>query len=258
MRALEHLRIDVRDSVLRVCVNRPEKRNALSRGVLEELAHVFEDYGADTSLCAAVITGAGDKSFAAGGDLKEFASLRSEADAAALFRHANEALGEVRRFAVPVIAALNGLALGGGAELALACDFRVAAAHAGIGFVQGRLNISTGFGGGTDLFQLLGTQRALRLLTEARILDAEEARKIGLFDAVAAQDEPLEHCIERFLEPLRAQVPQVLRAFKALASGHRLGLTRAERERIEQTEFVRTWVHPDHWAAADQLLARKL
>ncbi len=257
MRALQFLKVEVRDSVLRVCINRPEKRNALSRAVLEELGHIFVEHCTDTSLRAAVITGSGDKSFAAGGDLKEFASLRSEADADALFRHANEALGAVRRFAVPVIAALNGLALGGGAELALACDFRVAAAHAGIGFVQGRLNISTGFGGGTDLVQLLGTQRALRILAEARILNAEEAREIGLFDAVGAQSEPLENCIERFLEPLRAQVPHVLRAFKTLASGQRLGLTRAERERREQTEFVRTWIHPDHWAAADRLLARK-
>ena len=257
MKALEHLLIDVRDSVLHVCINRPEKRNALSRDVLEELGHVFVEYASDASLRAAVITGAGDKSFAAGGDLKEFASLRSEADAEALFRCANEALGHVRRFTVPVIAALNGLALGGGAELALACDFRVAAAHAGIGFVQGRLNISTGFGGGTDLFKLLGTQRALRVLTEARILGAEEAREIGLFDAVGIENEPLEQCSERFLESLHAHVPQVLRAFKAQASNHRLGLTRVECERREQAEFVRTWTHPDHWAAADRLLARK-
>ncbi|MDA8108688.1 MAG: enoyl-CoA hydratase/isomerase family protein [Betaproteobacteria bacterium] len=243
--------------MLRVCINRPEKRNALSRAVLEELGRVFEEHGSDTSLRAAVITGAGNKSFAAGGDLKEFASLRSEADAQALFRRANEALGEVRRFAVPVVAAVNGLALGGGAELALACDFRVAAAHAGIGFVQGRLNISTGFGGGTDLFELMGTRRALRLLTEARVLDAEEACHIGLFDVAATRDEALENCLERFLEPIRALAPQVLRAFKALASDHRIGLTRAAREHREQTEFVHTWVHPDHWAAADQLLARK-
>ncbi len=256
MTTTENLVITPRDGVLWVCINRPEKRNSLSRAVLGELGRVFAQHSADTSLRAAVITGAGDKSFAAGGDVKEFAALRSAADAEALFRHANEALGAVRRFPVPVVAAVNGVALGGGAELALACDFRVAAAHAAIGFVQGRLNISTGFGGGTDLVQLVGAHRALSLLIGAEILDAERARAAGLFDAVASENEPLEACVDRFLEPLRAHVPQVLRAFKALALGSRLGLSRGERERSEQSEFVQTWIHPDHWAAADRLLAR--
>ncbi|HJV84969.1 MAG TPA: enoyl-CoA hydratase/isomerase family protein [Noviherbaspirillum sp.] len=257
MTSTESLIVTISDNVLRVCINRPEKRNCLSRNVLAELGQVFADHSTDTSLRAAVLTGAGDKSFAAGGDLKEFVALRSEEDAQGLFRHANEALSAIRRFPVPVIAALNGVALGGGAELALACDFRVAATHAGMGFVQGKLNISTGFGGGTDLIQLVGAHRALGLLINAEIMDAHKARAIGLIDAVAEQEESLDQCVERFLQPLYAHVPQVLRSFKAQALGQRLGLTRAERERNEQAGFVETWVHPDHWAAADRVLARK-
>ncbi len=256
MTTTDSLRVTPRDAVLWVCINRPEKRNPLNRAVLDELGRVFRDYAGDASLRAAVVTGAGDRSFAAGGDLKEFAALRSEADAETLFSSANEALGTIRRFPVPVIAALNGVALGGGAELALACDFRVAARHASIGFVQGRLNISTGFGGGTDLMQLLGARRALALLISAEVLDASGAAAAGIFDQVAAESETLEDCVERFLAPFRKQAPQVLRAFKAQALGHRLGLARAEREAAERAEFVRTWVHPDHWAAADRLLAR--
>jgi enoyl-CoA hydratase len=256
MTELEHLQVEVADGILRVRINRPEKRNPLGRAVLGELGRVFSERAADPSLRAVVLTGAGDKSFAAGGDLKEFAAFRSEEDADALFRHANDAFAAIRQFPVPVVAALNGTALGGGAELAIACDFRVAAAHASIGFVQGRLNISTGFGGGTDLVQLVGARVALSLLIGAQILDAAQAQRIGLVDAVAGESQSLDECVERFLQPMRAQVPQVLRAFKAVALGGRQGAPRAEREQQERTAFVRTWTHPDHWAAADRLLAR--
>ncbi|MCC6867433.1 MAG: enoyl-CoA hydratase/isomerase family protein [Burkholderiales bacterium] len=256
MSAPEYLRVEVVERILRVRIDRPEKRNPLSRAVLDELRQVFAEYANDASLCAAVVTGTGDKSFAAGGDLKEFAAFRSEDDAAALFRDANEALGTIRWFPVPVVAALNGTAIGGGAELAVACDFRIAAAHATIGFVQGRLNISTGFGGGADLVQLVGPRTALSLLIGAQVLEASEAKRIGLVDEVATEGETLDACVERFLGRIRAHVPQVLRAFKAVASSGRRGLPRAAREDAERTSFVCTWTHPDHWQAAERLLDR--
>lgn len=256
MTQAEHLRVEVVDSVLRVRIDRPEKRNPLSRAVLGELGGIFREYATDASLRAAVVTGAGDRSFAAGGDLKEFSAFRSDEDADALFGHANDALAAIRRFPVPVVAALNGMAIGGGAELAVACDFRVAAAHATIGFVQGRLNISTGFGGGTDLVQLVGPRMALSLLIGAQVFDAADAKRIGLVDEVTGESESLDDCVERFLAPMRAQAPQVLRAFKAIASSGRQGLPRVEREHEERAAFVRTWTHPDHWAAAERVLAR--
>lgn len=250
----ECLHVEVVDRVLHVRIDRPEKRNPLSRAVLGELRQVFDAYATDASLHAAVVTGSGDKSFAAGGDLKEFAAFRSEEEATTLYRDGNDALAAIRWFPVPVVAALNGTAVGGGAELAMACDFRVAAAHATIGFVQGRLNISTGFGGGADLVDLVGPRTALSLLVGARILDTSEAKRIGLIDVVAESTESLDACLGRFLGPMRAQAPQVLRAFKAVAASGRRGLPRVEREEIERTSFVRTWIHPDHWEAADRLL----
>lgn len=256
MNEYRHLRVERRDSVLHVTIDRPAQRNPLSTEVLGELRDAFTAAADDTSLRAAVVSGAGDKSFAAGGDLKEFDRLRSTDDAERLWAHANEALRAVREFPLPVIAALNGVALGGGAELAVACDFRVAAAHAAIGFVQGRLNICTGFGGGADLVALLGAGRALSVLVGAETMPAARAREVGLVDDVAAQGESLEQCVERFLAPMRAQAPQVLRAFKAIALGERMSLTRAQREQREREVFVHTWVHPDHWQASERFLSR--
>lgn len=251
-----HLRVERRDSILRVTIDRPAQRNPLSTEVLGELRDAFTTAADDTTLRAAVLTGAGEKSFAAGGDLKEFDRLRSTADAERLWTHANEALRAVREFPLPVIAALNGVALGGGAELAVACDFRVSAPHASIGFVQGRLNICTGFGGGADLVALLGARQALSLLIGAETLPAERAREMGLVDEIAAEGESLEQCVERFLEPMCKQAPQVLRAFKAIALGEHMALPRAQREQREREVFVATWVHPDHWQASDRFLSR--
>jgi len=252
----ENIVVERAQDVLRVRIDRAEKRNALSRAVLSELASVFSLHVGDTSLKAAVLTGAGDKAFAAGGDLREFAALGSEQDAAKLFSDAHRALEQVRRFPVPVIAALNGLAVGGGAELALACDFRVAAAHATLGFVQGRLNISTGFGGGADLMRLLGASRGLLCALRAEVLSATDARSAGLIDEVAGEGESLEQCVMRFLEPIHRQVPQVIRAYKAMALAERQGMGADERFRVELAGFVETWTHADHWAAADRVLTK--
>ncbi|MCH8238351.1 MAG: enoyl-CoA hydratase/isomerase family protein, partial [Proteobacteria bacterium] len=137
------LKTDSQDGVITVTIDRPGKRNALSREVLAELAEIFTAAARDDGLKAAVVTGAGDKCFAAGGDLKDLASVRTLNDARAMADDAKQAFEAIRRFPVPVVAALNGDALGGGAELAVACDFRVFAHHARIGFVHGRLNIPT-------------------------------------------------------------------------------------------------------------------
>jgi enoyl-CoA hydratase len=250
------VRVTSADGVLRVTIDRAEKRNALSRALLDDLRQLFETHAVDGALRVAVLTAAGTQSFAAGGDLRDLAAIRTLEDAIAMAAQARAALDAIRRFPVPVVAALNGVALGGGAELAVACDLRIAAAHAGIGFVQGQLNISTAWGGGIDLMRLLGPARALAVLGRGEVLDAAQAHALGLIDAIAASDEPFDRFVARFLAPLARQAPQVMRAFKAQALAERLGRPRPEREEIETRLFGLTWVHDDHWAAADRLLAR--
>jgi enoyl-CoA hydratase len=241
--------------VLRVTINRAEKRNALSQAVLEALRETFAHHAADESLSVVVLTAAGDRSFAAGGDLRELDAVRAEAEAAAMAARARTALDAVRHFPVPVIAALNGDAIGGGAELALACDLRIAAAHARVGFVQGRLNISTAWGGGIDLMRLLGPSRGLMRLCLGDLVGGAEGIALGLLDAVAEPTEPFETFVARFVEPFRRQAPLVARAFKAQALAERLGTARAERADTETRLFSRAWVHEDHWAAVERLLS---
>ncbi len=251
------LKTNSHDGVLTVTIDRPGKRNALSREVLAELAEIFTAAAQDDDLKAAIVTAAGDKCFAAGGDLKDLASVRTQDGARAMADGAKQAFETIRRFPVPVIAALNGDALGGGAELAVACDFRVFAHHARIGFVQGRLNISTAWGGGVDLMRLVGPAIGLRLLSRSELVAGPDAVAIGLGDATASPDQPLADLVADFLEPIKRQAPQTLRAFKAMAIAARFGDSRTDMLRLETETFSETWVHDDHWAAAEMLLGGK-
>lgn len=251
----EHLAVTQDDGVLSVRIDRPRQRNALSRAVLTEIGRAFETNRENREIRVAILTGAGDKAFAAGGDLKDFASIRTEEEADGLFRLANQALDAIRRFPVPTIAALNGTAVGGGAELAVACDFRVAARHATIGYVQARLAITSGFGGGADLMALLGTRRALLHMLRGEALSAEAARTLGLVDEVTEARESLDDCVSRFIDPFREHPGQVLRALKALAIAGESSA--GEREALERKGFARTWAHPDHWAALERVLSSK-
>lgn len=248
-RAFAHLRVEMRASVLWVLIDRPTARNALSRATLSELATAFGDAADREDVKAAVVTGAGSDAFAAGGDLKELASCRTAEDAGELFDLASTALDTIRRFPGLTVAAINGWALGGGAELALACDYRVAASGASLGYIQSRLGISSGFGGGGDLTRLVGGTAAMRLALTADILTAEQAQEQGLVDAVAGGGETLDRCVERFLAPMLTKPPQVVRAFKSIALAATDVPANHRARAAERAAFVDTWTHDDHWAA---------
>lgn len=239
---------------LRITINRPDQRNALSLALLDELAGVLAREVHQPGLKCVVLTGAGDRCFAAGGDLKELDAIRGTAEAQAMSRRVRSALDAVRRFPVPVIAALNGLALGGGAELAMACDLRIAAPQAELGFLQAQLNVTTAWGGGIDLLALLGPARSLALLAEARRIPAAEALGLGLVNQVCAGNETLANCLDRFIAPLLKRPVQVLRALKALTLGARLSW-HERLAAIEESGFVECWTHDDHWSAAATALA---
>ncbi len=254
--SVSDLKVESSGGVLRVTINRPDKRNALSGEVLRSLAEAFTSNADDPSLRVAILRGAGEQCFAAGGDLRELASITTLDGAADMARDAKASLDAIRQFPVPVVAALNGDAMGGGAELSVACDFRIAAAHARIGFVQGRLNISTAWGGGIDLMRLVGTSRGLGLLCRGDMLSGDEAATLGLIDAVAREGQPLDDLIADFIGPILKQVPQVLRAFKAVARGVCAGLSRDEINDIETRMFAQAWVHDDHWTAAEKITSK--
>lgn len=242
--------------ILTVRLNRPDKRNALSTALGGAMAAAFTAFRDDDGVAIAVLTGAGDRAFASGGDLAELSAVRTLAAATAMSAQFRAAFDTVRTFPVPVIAALNGDALGGGAELALACDIRIAAPHARIGFLQGRLALSTAWGGGSDLIATVGMARALRLLGRAEILSASAAHAEGLIDAVGAPDQPFDGFVADYVAGFAARTPGVMRAFKALASASRSGAGRDAMNRIETDHFARNWVHDDHWAAVAASLGK--
>ena len=247
--------VELDDDVLRVTINRPEKRNPLSRPVLAAIGQAFRVHRDRQELRLGLVTAVGTQSFAAGGDLREVESIR-EVEASKQFSNESyAALDEIRRFPLPVIAALNGDALGGGAELAVACDIRLMAAHARIGFIQGRINISTSWGGGVNLMRLVGHARALSLLSRSAVIGGAEAVSIGLADAVAETDQDFTTFVDEFVAPLRRQAPRVLRGFKAVALAQRLDLSHQQCRAAELEHFVTSWVHDDHWVAAAKVLA---
>jgi enoyl-CoA hydratase/carnithine racemase len=243
--------------VLRVTINRPAKRNALSREALRELRTVFGAHAVREDLRLAVVAGAGELAFCSGADLAELATVLEPEEAQALAAEGAEALDAIRAFPVPTIAALNGVALGGGAELAMACDLRVAAPHAGIGFSHALLNLSTAWGGGPDLVRAVGAAAALELFVTGRTLTAEEARAAGLVQHVAPRSGAFVEFIDRFADAIAERPPHLLRAFKSLAVAGRPGMGEAMQRAVEQEQFVHTWTHAAHWAAAEAWAARR-
>ncbi len=236
------------DGVLHVTLSRPEKRNALSDALIAAIGTTFAEWSAREDVSLAILTGSGDKAFASGGDLKELEALRGEPEARAFAARTRAAFDQIRRFPVPVIAVLNGDALGGGAELAMACDHRLALAHARIGFLQAKLNIATAWGGGTDLFTLVGPSRAVRILATAQIFPAVDAQRLGLVDAVAQAGDQANGFVQSYIDEMK-QRPQVMRAIKSLAIMHRFGGSTEERASREGACFAAAWVHDDHWSA---------
>jgi enoyl-CoA hydratase len=243
--------------VLRLTIDRADKHNALSRGVLHAIRDEITAAAAGADLKCVVIGGAGSRYFAAGGDLLDLASVRSEAQAAAMVEDCRGALDAVRHCAVPVVALLNGDAIGGGAELAVACDFRVLRAGAHIGFIQGRLAITAAWGGSADLYPLVGPSRALRMITRCEPVAADVALEWGLADAVSADADTLEATLQEFIAPMLECPAALLRDFKAQAIAARRTASWERLREVEREGLVRSWVHDDHWTAVDRRFGPK-
>lgn len=242
--------------LLRLTLNRPRQHNALSFALLEQLRETLESYAPDAALKCVVITGAGDKSFCAGGDLHELDSMRSLDEAREISRIGRRALDAVRYFPVPVAAALNGDALGGGAELALACDYCLAARHARLGFLQARLNLMTAWGGGADVLARCGSARGMALLLKAERLSAREARAAGLVDEVCEEGRSVDDLAQAWSASMTQRSGAVLRGQKALAVIMRRRLHEALADAEEQ-HMANAWTDPAHWEAVRQSFSGK-
>jgi enoyl-CoA hydratase len=251
----ERLLVDLSDQVLRLTINRPEKRNALKMDLLDEIGSTLASNASDPEIKCAVITASGDRCFASGGDLQELNAVRSREDAEAMSKRGRAALDAVRSFPLPVVAGLNGLALGGGAELAMACDLRIATANAELGLIQSQLNVTTAWGGGIDLINAIGNSAALALLCSGRRLKAAEALRLCLFEAVCDEDADFSAFINEFLKGYTSKGLNVLRGYKATAAVRRKRL-QDELTGTARDAFIAAWTHADHWEAAKQALKK--
>lgn len=190
MKAYETLLIDIADNVLVLRLNRPDAMNALNALMFDELHSFFSNDFKQYKAGCIIITGAGEKAFAAGADIKELHGLNS-ADAQRLSTKGQQIFQLIEDFHLPVIAAVNGFALGGGCELAMACHFRVASTKARFGQPEVNLGIIPGYGGTQRLVQLIGKGKAMELLMTGDMVGADEAFRLGLTNYVVEPDQLL-------------------------------------------------------------------
>jgi len=189
----ENLILDVKDGIARVTVNRPKVLNALNEKTVREIHAVFSSLRDNPDVGVVILTGSGEKAFVAGADINELAvmtPLQGEASS----KLGQLALREIELLGKPVIAAINGFALGGGCELALACHIRFASESAKLGLPEVGLGIIPGYGGTQRLPRIVGLGVALELITTARMIDAQEALRIGLVNRVLPPADLLPHC----------------------------------------------------------------
>jgi len=191
--------------IFTITVNRPDKLNALNKTVFDELNVALNEVFSNAEIKSVIITGAGPKAFVAGADISEFSGLSKE-QSMLLAKRGQDTFLRIENSPKPIVAAVNGFALGGGCELAMSCHFRVAAENAKFGQPEVNLGLIPGYGGTQRLVQLIGKGKALELLMSAHMIDATEAKQLGLVNYVTTADTLLEHT-KKILDTINAKAP---------------------------------------------------
>lgn len=220
--SFENITYAVEDRAVVITINRPDKLNALNDQTIEELGRAIEEAAADSQAAAIIITGSGQKAFVAGADIKELAEL--QADPARECSHKGQALmDQIESCPKPVIAAVNGYALGGGCELALASHIRIASESAVMGLPEVSLGLIPGYGGTQRLPRIVGKGRALEMILTGDPIKAERAFQIGLVNKVVSQEELLD-AAKKIAQKIASRGPVAVRyALDAVNQGLRSG-----------------------------------
>lgn len=220
------LLFELRDAVATVTINRPDKLNALNAAVIAELGEVARTIESDPAIGGVILTGSGTKAFVAGADIGEIAA-QGPIDGKARALEGQRVFRSLERCGKPVVAAVNGFALGGGCELAMACHLRVASEQARFGQPEVKLGLGPGYGGTVRLPRLVGRGRALELLLTGQMIDAQEAYRIGLVNRVVPADRLLDES-ERILRSILENGPLAVRAcLEAVDTGLDVGADEA-------------------------------
>ena len=219
----ENILTATENGIATITINRPSKLNALNVATIQELHDAFKTFGENHDIRAMILTGSGEKAFVAGADISEFANFSVE-EGAKLASQGQEILFDfVANLTTPVIAAINGFALGGGLELAMACHFRVASENAKMGLPEVSLGVIPGYGGTQRLPQLVGKGRAMEMIMTAGMISAKTAHEIGLVNHVVVQEELLNFCKEIAQKIIRNSPMAIGQAIKAVNANFKDG-----------------------------------
>ncbi|HEX6349496.1 MAG TPA: enoyl-CoA hydratase/isomerase family protein [Candidatus Dormibacteraeota bacterium] len=249
------IRIERDGAVAVLTIDRPHARNAIGLGTMAELDAALAGLAGEEGVRCAVLTGAGDRAFVSGGDLRELETVTGEDFAADMAVRMRRTLDRIAGLPIPVIAAVNGAAIGGGAEVAVGCDYRIAAHDARIGFTQVLLGVLPAWGGIERLCALVGRGRALYLLTTGTVLSGREAAEMGLVEESVPRD--------RFEARWRELAEQVARAPRPALAGIKRAVdaalpgSRPDLEPDAVRDFARAWADPRHWEMAAELERRR-
>lgn len=240
----EPLSIERRGATALLTIDREHAGNSISADVIAALEGFFDGARDDPDLRAVVLTGAGERFFAAGGDVKRYRELASREQLRAAFERPRRLMDDIETFPHPVIAAVNGWALGGGAELMLACDLRVIAPHARVGFPYVKLSLIPGWYGTERLVAAVGETAARSLLLRGEPVGAEEALRIGLVSEIAGEEGALARALALAAE-LASRAPLSMGATKRMLRAVRTE-TGSRMRAIADREFEDLWVSEDH------------
>lgn len=237
-------------------INRPEKWNAIDFDVMDGLAKTITEVEENDGDKVLVITGAGSKAFCTGGDLSVFQNLRTEEEAYKMLLKMGMILYSLATLSKPTIALLNGLAIGGGCELATACDYRLASHGSRFGFVQGKQGITTGWGGATILLERMTIDKAYHLLLTGEIVSAKDGNELGFIQHVLSEDNSIRDCKE-FIANEILHTNKVVKAYKKVVNRKWLATGMKERMIEEIKECSALWVTDEHLEAVRKIMQKE-
>jgi enoyl-CoA hydratase len=226
----ENLLITIENKIATVVINRPTKLNALNIDTINDLHKAIKVLGKNKEVQVIILTGSGEKAFVAGADISEFAHFTIDEGTQLAFQGQELLFNYIENLKTPVIAAVNGFALGGGLELAMACHFRVASDNAKMGLPEVSLGVIPGYGGTQRLPQLIGKGRAMEMIMTAKMIGAEEAKQIGLVNHVIPQAELIDFCTGIAQKIMNNSPFAIGRAIKAINANYTEGKNGYETE----------------------------
>ena len=218
MTTYHHLLISIQHDILTITVNRPDKLNALNRKTIEEIDEAVRQAEKDPAIAGIIITGAGPKAFIAGADIAEFTGLTID-EGKAMSARGQKVFKSIELCSKPVIAAVNGFALGGGCELAMSCHLRVASENAKFGQPEPKLGLIPGYGGTQRLIQLIGKGKAMEYMMTTDMMDAQQALQFGLVNYVTTADQLMSKC-EELLGKIKKHSPKAIAGIIRCVDAH--------------------------------------